>query len=74
MTFEDTTLEAWQRVLAVNQTAVFIGCKHAKHALIEAAQQGHDPSIVILASVCSTTGGHGELPSYYATKGAVIQM
>jgi NAD(P)-dependent dehydrogenase (short-subunit alcohol dehydrogenase family) len=63
---EDTTLEIWNRVVAVNQTGVFLGMKHA----IPAMRQASGGSIINISSVAGLVGGGGAA-AYTATKGAV---
>ncbi|MDO8211146.1 SDR family NAD(P)-dependent oxidoreductase [Conexibacter sp. CPCC 206217] len=68
---EQTTLESWQRVLAVNQTGTFLGMQTALPAL-RAAGSG---SIVNVSSVMSFCGGQGGIAAAYAaTKGAIQAM
>jgi NAD(P)-dependent dehydrogenase (short-subunit alcohol dehydrogenase family) len=64
---EDTTLEAWERMIAVNQTGVFLGMKHAVPALRRAG----GGSIVNISSISGLVGLPGSPTAYTATKGAV---
>jgi NAD(P)-dependent dehydrogenase (short-subunit alcohol dehydrogenase family) len=66
-TIEDTTLEDWERTIAVDQTGVFLGMKTAAAAL---AASGHG-SVVNISSIFGTSGGFGTSPAYHAAKGAV---
>ncbi|MFK5633916.1 MULTISPECIES: SDR family NAD(P)-dependent oxidoreductase [unclassified Ornithinimicrobium] len=66
-TIEDTTLEEWDRTVAVDQTGVFLGMKLAAPALL---RSGHG-SIVNISSIFGTSGGFGTSPAYHAAKGAV---
>jgi len=64
---EDTTLEAWNRVMTVNSTGVFLGTKAAIPAL-RAAGGG---SIVNISSQLGLVGVELTSPQYQASKGAV---
>ncbi len=63
---EDTSLEDWRRVMAVNADGVFLGCKAAWPLL----QRSAAPAIVNLSSVSGLIGG-ANLAAYNASKGAV---
>ena len=63
---EDTSLEDWKRVMAVNSDGVFLGCKAAWPLLKRSAA----PAIVNLSSVSGLIGG-ANLAAYNASKGAV---
>jgi len=63
---EDTSLEDWKRVMAVNAGGVFLGCKAAWPLLKRSAA----PAIVNLSSVSGLVGG-ANLAAYNASKGAV---
>jgi cyclopentanol dehydrogenase len=65
----DTTLEAWNRVVAVNQTGTFLGMR----AAIPALRRAGGGSIVNISSVLATMGS-GNSASYTATKGAVSAL
>jgi NAD(P)-dependent dehydrogenase (short-subunit alcohol dehydrogenase family) len=65
----DETLEDWNTALAVNQTGVFLGMKHA----IPAMRRAGGGSIVNTASIWGIVGGEGYF-SYQASKGAVQMM
>jgi NAD(P)-dependent dehydrogenase (short-subunit alcohol dehydrogenase family) len=60
-------LEGWQRVIAVNQTSVFLGTKLAAEQM---AKTGGG-SIVNISSIMGFVGGIGGHPAYHASKGAV---
>jgi len=64
---ETVSLDEWNRVIAVLQTGMWLGMKHAGPA-IEAAGGG---SIVNISSIYGTSGGFGTSPAYHAGKGAV---
>lgn len=63
---ENTSLEDWRRMMAVNLDGVFLGCKHGI-APIERAGGG---SIINLSSVSGIIGG-ANLAAYNASKGGV---
>lgn len=67
---ESETLSGWDRMIAINQTGVWLGMRAVGPAL-RAAGGG---SIINLASVLATTGGYGEEIAYHASKGAVRLM
>jgi NAD(P)-dependent dehydrogenase (short-subunit alcohol dehydrogenase family) len=60
-------LEDWQRVIAVNQTSVFLGTKLAAEQM---AKTGGG-SIVNISSIMGFVGGPSGHPAYSASKGAV---
>jgi NAD(P)-dependent dehydrogenase (short-subunit alcohol dehydrogenase family) len=60
-------LEGWQRVIAVNQTSVFLGTKLAAQ---EMAKSGGG-SIVNISSIMGFVGSTSGHPAYHASKGAV---
>ncbi|MBB4838136.1 3alpha(or 20beta)-hydroxysteroid dehydrogenase [Sphingomonas kyeonggiensis] len=62
-------LEAWLRMIAVDQTGVFLGMREAVRVM-RAQQAG---SIVNIASIWGTAAVAGA-HSYHAAKGAVLQM
>lgn len=64
---EETSLEEWQRTIAIDQTGVFLGMKTAAGAL---KQSGHG-SVVNISSIFGSSGGFGTSPAYHAAKGAV---
>ncbi len=66
-TIEETTLEDWERTVAIDQTGVFLGTKHAADAL-KASGSG---TVVNISSIFGTSGGFGSSPAYHAAKGAV---
>ncbi|WP_040495934.1 glucose 1-dehydrogenase [Ilumatobacter nonamiensis] len=67
-TVEDTTLEAWRHVNAVNSEAVFLGTRAAIKAMKDQDPQGG--SIVNISSVAGLVG-IDNLAAYNASKGAV---
>jgi NAD(P)-dependent dehydrogenase (short-subunit alcohol dehydrogenase family) len=64
---EATTLESWNRSIAILQTGVFLGMKWAATALLESAHA----SIINVSSIYGASGGFGGSPAYHAAKGAV---
>jgi NAD(P)-dependent dehydrogenase (short-subunit alcohol dehydrogenase family) len=62
-------LEEWNRVMAVNATAVFLCTKHA----IPHLRASGGGSIVNISSIYGILGG-GDVPPYHASKGAVRTM
>ena len=69
MTFEDHTLEDFDRLIAVNVRGVFLGCKHA---VLRFKEQGDGGVILNTGSVAGLVGWGGTV--YGATKGAVHQL
>ena len=65
---EDTSLDEWEAVHAVNLRGVFLGCKHA----IPAMRQ-HGGAIVNLSSIAGILGTP-HLTAYGASKGGVRQL
>jgi len=64
---EDTTLDDWQRTIAIDQTGVFLGMRTAAPHL-KASQHA---SVINISSIFGTSGGFGTSPAYHAAKGAV---
>ena len=70
-TVEETSLEDWRRVMAVNADSVFLGCKYGVEAIARTSREaGAGGSIINLSSVSGIIGGHN-LAAYNASKGAV---
>jgi meso-butanediol dehydrogenase / (S,S)-butanediol dehydrogenase / diacetyl reductase len=65
----ETSLESWNRVIAVTLTSVFLGMKHCV-PIMRAQGQG---VIVNTASISGTSGDYG-LSSYNAAKAGVINL
>ena len=63
---EDTTIETYNKVVAVTQTSVFLGMKAASAAL-----KNGGGSVVNTSSIFGISGGFGVSPAYHAAKGAV---
>ena len=66
----DTSIEAWDRVLAVNARGVFLGCREVARQLID---QGTGGRIVNVASGAGRQGGPS-ISAYAASKAAVIGL
>jgi NAD(P)-dependent dehydrogenase (short-subunit alcohol dehydrogenase family) len=66
----DTTVETWDRVMAVNVRGVFLGCKYAIPKMVE---QGSG-SIINIASFVALVGCSNPQDAYTASKGAVISL
>ena len=64
---EDTALEAWNRVMAVDATGVFLGSR----AAIGAMRAAGGGSIVNISSQLGLVGVETSSPQYQASKGAV---
>ena len=64
---EETSLEDYERMVAVNQTGVFLGMKACAQAL-KASDHG---CVINISSIFGTSGGFGRSPAYHAAKGAV---
>ena len=63
---EETTLEDWRRIHAVDLDGVFLGCKHAIGLIAES----HAGSIVNISSVSGIVAGHN-LAAYNSAKAGV---
>jgi len=64
---EDTSLEDYERTVAIDQTGVFLGMKIAAEALKRSGRG----SVINISSIFGTSGGFGTSPAYHAAKGAV---
>ena len=64
---EQTTIEDWDRTIAIDQTSIFLGMKLAAEHL---KKSGHG-SVINISSIFGITGGFGTSPAYHAAKGAV---
>ena len=60
-------LDGWHRIIAVNQTSVFLGTKLAAEQMAKTV----GGSIVNISSIMGFVGGAGGHPAYHASKGAV---
>ncbi|EON22018.1 short-chain dehydrogenase/reductase SDR [Nocardioides sp. CF8] len=66
---DELELVEWERVMAVNCTAVFLCTKHA----IPHLRNSGGGSIINISSIYGLVGG-GDIPPYHASKGAVRVM
>jgi NAD(P)-dependent dehydrogenase (short-subunit alcohol dehydrogenase family) len=66
----DTSVEAWDRVQAVNTKGVFLCCKHG----IPHVRQRGGGSVINVASFVALVGAATSQISYTASKGAVLSM
>jgi 3(or 17)beta-hydroxysteroid dehydrogenase len=66
-TIEDTTIEDWNAMVAVNLTGTMLGCKHGVRAI---ARSGGRGAIVNVSSVGGLVG-IADVAGYCATKGGV---
>jgi NAD(P)-dependent dehydrogenase (short-subunit alcohol dehydrogenase family) len=64
---EDTSVEEWDRTMAINVRGVFLGTKYA----IPAMRQAGGGSIINISSVAGLVGSSYGAASYIASKGAV---
>jgi cyclopentanol dehydrogenase len=65
MNVEQTTRELWDKVIAINLTGPFLGCK----ACIPSMKKGGGGSIVNIASIAGIDGGNGV--AYSSSKGGL---
>lgn len=63
---DDVSLEAWNAIMDVNSTGVFLGTKHA----IEVMRASGGGSIINISSICGIVGSFASA-AYHASKGAV---
>lgn len=63
-------LEVWKRVIEVNQTGTFLGCKHAVASMRKAGEAG---SIINVSSIAGLIGVRYS-GAYGASKGAIRQL
>ena len=66
----DTPVEAWDLVQSVNTRGIYLGCKYAIPAMIEAG----GGSVINVASFVALVGCSVPQDSYTASKGAVIAL
>jgi 3alpha(or 20beta)-hydroxysteroid dehydrogenase len=64
---EETTVEEWDRIMAVNLKGVFLGTKQA----IPAMRRAGGGSIINISSTAGLVGSPGGTSAYIATKGGV---
>ena len=68
--FEETTLEDWEKVLKVNLTGTFLICK----AVFPYMKSQNYGKIICLGSVAGKQGGISSGPHYVASKGGVHSL
>ena len=71
-TLENTTVEQWRKVEAINSEGVFLGCKYAIEGMKQTGSAKSAPkgSIVNVSSIAGLIGSAGPA-AYTASKGAV---
>jgi len=67
---EETSLEVWEHVMAVNLRGVFLGCKHG----IPALRRNGGGSIINTASFVALVGSAAAQIAYTASKGGVLAL
>jgi NAD(P)-dependent dehydrogenase (short-subunit alcohol dehydrogenase family) len=67
---EQETRESWDRLIAINQTGVWLGMK----AVVGGMKSNGGGSIVNVSSIFGAVGGFGSSIAYHASKGAVRLM
>jgi NAD(P)-dependent dehydrogenase (short-subunit alcohol dehydrogenase family) len=67
---EEETRDAWDRLIAINQTGVWLGMKVVGARMRQRARG----SIINVSSIFGATGGFGGSIAYHASKGAVRLM
>jgi NAD(P)-dependent dehydrogenase (short-subunit alcohol dehydrogenase family) len=67
---ETEELEQWNKILAVDETGVWLGMK----AAIPAMKRAGGGSIINVSSIYGAVGGNGTSIAYHAAKGAVRSM
>ncbi|MDQ0248783.1 3alpha(or 20beta)-hydroxysteroid dehydrogenase [Sphingomonas kyeonggiensis] len=65
----ELSLDAWQRMIAVDQTGIFLGMREAVRVM-RAQQAGSIVNIASIWGAAAVAGAHG----YHAAKGAVLNM
>lgn len=66
----DTTSEDWDKVIGINLSGVFYGCRAASRCMKEKDIKG---SIINMSSILGTVGMEGAI-AYCAAKGGVVQL
>jgi len=66
----DTSVEDWDRVMAINVRGVFLGCKYAIPKMVE---QGSG-SVINISSFVALVGCSNPQDAYTASKGAVLAL
>jgi len=67
---EEITLDVWDRILAVNLTGVFLGCKYGIPHLVKSG----GGSVIITASVGALVGQRAHNHAYVASKAALVGL
>ncbi|MDR7523067.1 MAG: glucose 1-dehydrogenase [Armatimonadota bacterium] len=67
---EEITLDVWDRILAVNLTGVFLGCKYGIPELVKSG----GGSVIITASVGALVGQRAHNHAYVASKAALVGL
>lgn len=71
MATEETSLEVWNQILAVNLTGVFLCCREAGKQMLKQ----RSGSIINISSIMGHRGGGiYPNPSYHASKGAIVNL
>ena len=65
--FEDTSLEDWNRVMAVNLTGTFLGCKQG----VKGIKQSDGGGAIVNMSSIAGVAGVDDIAAYCASKGGV---
>ncbi|ROO27613.1 dehydrogenase [Salinisphaera orenii MK-B5] len=69
----EESVSAFRRLMEVNVTGVFLGCKHAIRAMSPDGASGHGGSIINMSSIAGKVGMPA-VTAYCASKGAVSLM
>ena len=69
---DPASTEGWERIMAVNATGVFLGCKHGAEAMRGSEPRGG--SIVNISSIYGLVGSAGGHPAYHASKAGVRNL
>lgn len=67
---EEVTLDVWRRILDVNLTGVFLGCKYAIPELVKSG----GGSVIITASIGALVGLRAHNHAYVASKAALVGL
>ncbi len=70
---ENTSLEEWRKVMAINLDGVFLGTKHAILTMKPGGRAGKGGSIVNMCSICSMIAMYGS-GAYSAAKGGIRML
>jgi len=68
--FEDTALEDWNRVMAVNLTGTFLGCKQG----VKGIKQSDGGGAIVNISSIAGVAGVDDIAAYCASKGGVSML